>query len=47
MLPGYDKDSVYEKAVAGYVEYLDKYMYFDKDGTVVEASDTKRRESPR
>lgn len=38
---------VYEKAVAGYVEYLDKYMYFDKDGTVVEASDTKTEGIPQ
>ena len=30
---------VYEKALAGYIEYLEKYMYFDKDGIVVEASD--------
>ena len=29
---------VYEKALAGYVEYLGQYMYFDKDGIVVEAS---------
>lgn len=29
---------VYEKAVAGYVEYLGHYMYFDKDGIVVESS---------
>ncbi len=27
---------VYEKAMAGYVQYLDHYMYFDKDGIVVE-----------
>lgn len=33
--------SVYEKALAGYVEYLGKYMYFDKDGTVVESSNVK------
>lgn len=32
---------VYEKALAGYVEYLGQYMYFDKDGTVVEASSEK------
>jgi len=31
--------TVYEKALAGYVEYLGRYMYFDKDGTVVESSD--------
>jgi len=30
--------TVYEKSLAGYVEYLGRYMYFDKDGTVVEAS---------
>ena len=30
--------TVYEKSIAGYVEYLGRYMYFDKDGTVVEAS---------
>lgn len=32
---------VYEKSVAGYVEYLDRYMYFDKDGIIVEASEMK------
>ena len=30
--------NVYEKAVAGYVEYLGHFMYFDKDGIVVESS---------
>ncbi len=29
---------VYEKAVAGYVMYLENRMYFDKDGIVVESS---------
>ena len=29
---------VYEKAVAGYVVYLENKMYFDKDGIVVESS---------
>ena len=32
---------VYEKALAGFVEYLGKYMYFDKDGTVIESSTVK------
>ena len=32
------KISVYEKALAGYVFYLDHYIYFDKDGYVVESS---------
>ncbi len=30
---------VYEKALAGCIEYLGKYMYFDKDGVVVESSE--------
>ena len=37
------KIRVYEKAVAGYVEYLGHYLYFDKDGIVVESS-TRRME---
>lgn len=32
---------VYEKTMAGYVEYMDRYFYFDNDGTVVESSDIK------
>lgn len=35
------KIEVYEKALAGYVEYLERYMYFDKDGIVVESSTKK------
>lgn len=30
--------NVYEKALAGYIEYLGRYVYFDKDGIVVESS---------
>lgn len=33
--------NVYEKAVAGYVEYLGHFMYFDKDGIVVESSNNE------
>lgn len=47
LAPDTIKIVVYEKAVAGYVEYLDKYMYFDKDGTVVEASDAKTEGIPQ
>ena len=36
--PTHVKIRVYEKAVAGYVEYLGHYLYFDKDGIVVESS---------
>lgn len=32
--------NVYEKALAGCINYLGNYMYFDKDGIVVESSDT-------
>ena len=38
---------VYEKAVAGYIEYLGKYMYFDKDGIIVETSDVKTEGIPQ
>ena len=30
--------TVYEKALAGCVEYMNSYIYFDKDGIVLEAS---------
>lgn len=32
------KINVYEKSMVGYIEYLGSYMYFDKDGIVVESS---------
>lgn len=35
------KIDVYEKALAGYVEYLERYMYFDREGIIVESSDEK------
>lgn len=39
--------TVYEKALAGYVEYLGHYMYFDKDGTIVESSDKRTAGIPQ
>lgn len=39
--------SVYEKSLAGYVEYLGKYLYFDKDGIVVESSDSRTAGIPQ
>ncbi len=33
--------TVYEKSLAGYVEYMDRYLYFDRTGTVVESSQVK------
>lgn len=32
---------VYEKSFAGYVSYLGRYMYFDRDGIIVESSEMK------
>lgn len=40
------KIHVYEKALAGYIEYLGKYVYFDKDGVVVEVSEMKTKGIP-
>lgn len=40
------KIEVYEKALAGYVEYLERYMYFDKDGIIVETSGEKTKGIP-
>ncbi len=37
---------VYEKSIVGYVEYLGKNVYFDKDGTVVESSDEVLEDIP-
>ena len=39
--------TVYEKSLAGYVEYLGNYMYFDKDGTIVESSTSKTAGIPQ
>ena len=39
--------TVYEKAVIGYIKYLDTYMYFDKDGYVVESSSVKTAGIPQ
>lgn len=38
LAPDTIKITVYEKALAGYIKYMDTYMYFDKDGYVVENS---------
>lgn len=38
LAPDTIKISVYEKALAGYVKYMDTYVYFDKDGYAVESS---------
>lgn len=37
---------VYEKALAGYIRYLGRYMYFDRDGIVVESATHEYRDVP-
>lgn len=41
------KITVYEKSMAGFVEYMGQYFYFDKDGTVVESSMVKTMGVPQ
>ena len=41
------KITVYEKAMAGYVEYMDQFFYFDKDGTIVESSNVRTMGIPQ
>ena len=45
--PSTIKITVYEKAMAGFVEYMGRYFYFDKDGTVVESSDKRTTGIPQ
>ena len=47
LAPDAVKITVYEKSLAGYVSYLGRYMYFDKDGTVVESSDVSMSDVPQ
>ncbi len=47
LAPDTIKITVYEKALAGYVEYMDSYMYFDKDGYVVESSQIRTEGVPQ
>lgn len=39
--------TVYEKALAGYVQYLGRYMYFDNEGVVVESSKVSTKGIPQ
>lgn len=44
--PGKLRMKVYEKGIVGYVQYLDTYMYFDKDGIVVYSSTARDEAVP-
>lgn len=37
---------VYEKSVVGYVSYMSSFMYFDKDGIIVESTNEKLNDIP-
>ena len=41
LAPDTIKITVYEKSLAGYIEFMDSYMYFDRDGYIVETSNVK------
>lgn len=47
LAPDTIKITVYEKMLTGYVKYLDTYMYFDKDGYVVESSSVRTAGVPQ
>ncbi|MGN0372523.1 MAG: cell division protein FtsQ/DivIB [Enterocloster sp.] len=38
---------IYEKSIVGYVSYMSSYMYFDRDGIVVESSGSRLEGVPR
>lgn len=38
--------TVYEKALAGCVKFMNEYMYFDKDGVVLESSSERMEDIP-
>lgn len=39
--------TIYEKSIVGYIDYMGTYMYFDKDGVIVESSDKKIKGIPK
>lgn len=41
------KINVFEKAVAGYIAYLGRYIYFDREGIVVECSSETTEDVPQ
>ena len=40
------KIEVYEKAIAGYVKYLGQFMYFDREGYIVESTGAPLKDVP-
>ncbi len=46
VFPGKMHFTVYEKSIVGYVMYMGTYMYFDKDGVIVECSTKQLEDIP-
>lgn len=44
--PDWIEIKVYEKVFTGYIKYLDAFMYFDKDGYVIESSAVRTKGVP-
>ena len=47
LAPDTIKIIVYEKALTGYIRYMDTYLYFDKDGYIVESSSVRTAGVPQ
>ena len=47
LAPDSIKITVYEKALAGYIEFMDSFMYFDKDGYMIETSNVRTMGVPQ
>ncbi len=47
LAPDTIKITVYEKALAGYIKFLDAFMYFDKDGYLIENSSVRTAGIPQ
>ena len=47
LAPDTIKIIVYEKILTGYVKYMDTYLYFDKDGYIVESSGVRTAGVPQ
>ncbi len=47
LAPDTIKIMVYEKALAGYIEFMDSFMYFDRDGYMVETSNARTMGIPQ
>jgi len=47
LTPDSIKIRVHEKSLAGYIEFMDSFMYFDKDGFVIETSNVRTMGVPQ